>query len=105
MMRYLCLYNEPLHQTSNPMQIDEKDTIKNHIKNWKNSTDLYWKWMKSRYELEAMNRGNGWTVWCETEPFDWDKLHPEPEPTPPVPPEDNGTDEPEPDADGGTDEG
>lgn len=105
MIRYLCLYNEPLHQTDNPMQIDEKDTVKNHIKNWKNPIDLYWKWMKDRYGLEAMNRGNGWAVWCETEPFDWDKLHPEPEPTPPVPPEDSGTDESEPDADGGTDEG
>ena len=89
-MLYLCLYNEPLHQTSDPMQIDEKDTVKNHIKNWKNSTDLYWEWMKARYELEAMNRGNGWQVWCEKEPFDWDKLHPEPAPEPePQLPEEN----------------
>lgn len=89
-MNFLCLYNEPLHQTSNAMNIAENDTVKKHIKDWPNSKDLYWEWMKGRYELEAMNRGNGWQVWCDKEPFDWDKLHPEPGSEPePQPPEEN----------------
>lgn len=72
---YFAVYNPETKETACQCEIAEDEKTVDAVEGYPYQDELYHNYQRQRWALDAINRGQPWTLYCEPEPFDFANMN------------------------------